>query len=801
MLISLNWVKKYLDLSVNAKELAAKTTMTSQEVDEIIIPSLGLKNIVVGLVHEVTQMPESDHLKLCQVEVEPGENKQIVCGAPNIQSGQYVIVALPGARIKDNVKIKRGKMRGYESNGMICSLEEIGFANSVVPKEYLDGIYYFPAELKPEIGANALPYLGMDDQIIDLDLTPNRGDLQSIMGACYEFGAFYQKKPSLPQFSLNVKKDSFSQDTKVSVSDSKLIPIYKLRRIQGVKIAPSPQWLRNCLWNVGVRPINNVVDVTNYILYLYGQPMHAFDYDTIKSGEVLVRNAKDGEIIKTLDGVERELQRRDLVVTDGTKPTAIAGVMGDFDHEITAKTTSVLLESAIFDARRIRETAKRLGLRSESSIRFERGINPDTVQTALDHAACLIQELAGGEISEEVIIGSNEEFPTYSLETSAKRISEKIGMEVSNDQVIEILSNLSIPYEQSEDQIKVTFPHRRPDLMGEEDLIEEVARMIGYDKLPMTLPTAQVIPALFTPLQTMVKRAREIMIGCGFEEILNYTLVSKREVDNLDQVIDDTIVLPNPMTEDHEVLRRSMVFGLLNVLHYNQARRSKFQHLFEIGHTFTGNLKNDGQIEHTKLAVALSGQFPDTWQHKGKNVDFYDLSGVLATFMKRIGISKEYSLVPGSKSQIFHPGQAATIMIDQEEIGIIGKINPKIARQMDLAPTIIFEIDLNQLLHYPRAKISKVEVSKLNPVDRDLSLFVDKKYCNQDLVAAINDLKIPNLVNVKLFDVYAPNDEVNSFAYSLTFLNQEKTLTDQEINQALNEVTKMLEDRFAAKIR
>lgn len=801
MLISLNWVKKYLNLSVTADKLAAKTTMTSQEVEGIIRPNDGLKNIVVGKTHEVTMMPDSDHLKLCQVDVGTGELTQIVCGAPNVKSNQFVIVALPGARIKDNVKIKRGKMRGYESNGMICSLEEIGFNNSVVPREYADGIYYFPEDVNPEIGASAFEYLGMDDEIIDLDLTPNRGDLQSIMGCVHEFGAFYHQKSTMPEFSMNLTSDKFKQEIKLTVDNEECVPVYKLRRIQGVKIAPSPQWLKNCLWNVGIRPINNVVDVTNYVLYLYGQPMHAFDYDTLTSKQVTVRNARSKEVIETLDGVKRELNNRDIVVTDGTNPIAVAGVMGDFAHEITSNTTNILLESAIFDARHVRETAKRLGIRSESSIRFERGINPDTVEVALNHAASLIQEIAGGKISEEVLVGSCVDFPVYKVKTSAEKIGHKIGIKLSNDELISILSDLGFEYEESSSDILVTFPHRRPDLRIEEDLVEEVARLYGYDQIPMTLPSTQIKPALLTPLQSVVAKTRDIMIGCGFEEIVNYTLVPKNEIENWDEVCDDTIVLPNPMTEDHEVIRRSMLRGMLNVIRYNQARRSKFQHLFEIGHTFTGNLKGEDQFEHTKLAVCLSGKYPDSWQQKGSNVDFYDLSGVLATVMKRIGISKQYSLKSGSSSELFHPGQVGKIMIENEEIGVIGKVNPLLEKQLDLEPTFIFEIDLDMLLSYPRSKISKIEVSKLNPVDRDLSFFVDKKYRNQDIISAINDLKINNLIGIKLFDVYAPNPEVTSFAYSLTFLNPQKTLTDQEISSELAKVMKMLEEKFDAKIR
>lgn len=801
MLLSLNWIKEYLDLPVNIQELAKKTTMTSQEVEQIIDPSQGLKKIVVGKTHEVKPLPGSDHLKICQVAVGEANLIQIICGAPNIAADQYVIVALPGARIKDNLKIKRSKMRGYESNGMICSLEEIGFNNSVVPKEYVNGIYVFPDDVNPTLGEPVFSDLGMSDQILDLDLTPNRGDLQSIRGACYEFGAFYHLKPHFPSFSLKTTPDNFTNEFAVKVTDPQAVPAYRLRRISNVKITASPQWLRNRLWHVGIRPINNVVDVTNYVMYLYGQPLHAFDAATLPAKQILIRTAQNNETIETLDGEKRELKDQDLVVTDGKVPIAIAGIMGDLPHEITNKTTDILIESAIFDSRHVRETAKRLGLRSESSIRFERGVNSDTVEEALDYAAYLIQQLAGGAISEATLIGSNEVFSTYQIKTDASRISQRIGFDIPLSQITQILDDLAINYQISGFELTVTFPHRRPDLMIEEDLIEEVARLVGYDRIPMTLPQAQIKPALLTPLQTLVSRSREIMIGCGFSEIINYTLVPRNEIANLANKKADTIILPNPMTKDHEVVRRSLLRGMIDVLHYNQVRSSKFQHIFEIGHTYTGNLQKEVPVDHTKLAVALSGQYPDTWQEKGKKVDFYDLSGILSSLMKQIGISQSFSIEAQETEPIFHPGQSGVIKVADQQVGVIGKVNPQLEHELDLLPTFLFEIELNQLLAYPSAKISKISIPKLNPVKRDLSFFVAKKYHHQDLISAMQNLSLPHLDQIQLFDVYSPNDRINSYAYTLTFSNYEKTLTDEEINAEVVQITAMLQDKFAAKIR
>lgn len=801
MLISLDWVKEYLDLPVNAKELAVKTTMTSQEVDEIIEPAKGLKKIVIGKTIEVIPMPGSDHLKICQVDVGEKNLSQIVCGAPNISQNQNVIIALPGARIKNNVKIKRSKMRGYESNGMICSLEEIGFSSSVVPKEFANGIYIFPHDLKVTLGDSVFSYLGMNDHILDLDLTPNRGDLQSIRGASYEFGAFYHLKPHFQKFNLKTTSDDFADKFKVSVTDSYLVPVYQLRNISNVKIDSSPQWLKNRLWNAGIRPINNIVDITNYVMYLYGQPLHAFDANTIQSKHILVRKAKDKEIIKTLDGINRELKGQDLVVTDGKRPIAIAGIMGDLSHEITEGTTNILLESAIFNSQHVRETAKRLNLRSESSIRFERGINSDTVSEAIDYAAYLIQKIAGGTVSQDVLFGSKVELPKYHIMTNAKAIGQKIGLTISTEQLTSVLNDLAISYKSQGDNILVNFPHRRPDLMIEEDLDEEVARIIGYDKLPMTLPKAQINPALLTPLQALVKKSRQIMIGCGFSEIMNYTLVPKDEIEDLTSKVNDTIILPNPMTKDHEVVRRNLRRGMLDVLHYNQMRSSKFQHLFEIGHTYTGNIKRAQPFEHTKLAVALSGKYPNTWLGKGENVNFYDLSGILTSFMKQIGIKKSFNIVPQNSENFFHPGQSGKIMIDNNQIGVIGKINPNLEHRLDLLPTYIFEIELNKLLEYPRKKFTKITVPKLNPVERDISFFVSKKYHNQDLILAIQNLNLPHLSQIELFDIYSPDEKVNSYAYTLTFSNNEKTLTDEEINAELANITSMLQEKFSAKIR
>ncbi len=491
MKVSYQWLNKYLPLAQNKIKpaaLAEKLARTSVDINAVYSPSDGLKKIIVGYVEECIPHPDSDHMSVCQVKISDDETIQIVCGAPNVQAGKKVIVALHGARIVDNVKIKRGKIRGEESDGMLCALQEIGFSEKVAPKDYEDGIWFLPDDAK--IGESVFPYLGMDDTIVDTDVTPNRGDMLSIYGNVNDLAAIYDLPNGFESHAVKENDDAKAADLiSAEVADDQMAPVYKLRVIKNVQIADSPMWLQIRLWNSGIRPINNVVDITNYILLKYGQPLHSFDYDKLPSHKILVRHANEDETMTTLDGEEQTLKAQDIVVTAGDQPVALAGTMGGESTKVDDQTTNVVLESAIFDPVMVRKQARRLDLHSESSMRFERGINPETVERALDEAAYWLQKLANGQVTKGIVVGHDQQYPAQEITLSLQKVKHVLGIDIDMEQVKAIFDRLAFETTQKdEDTLVVNVPARRWDISLPADLYEEIARLYGYDNIPSTLP-------------------------------------------------------------------------------------------------------------------------------------------------------------------------------------------------------------------------------------------------------------------------------------------------------------------------
>ena len=526
MKVSYQWLKEYLDIDVEPHELAEKIARTSVDINDVYSLSDGLKKIVVGNVITCEPHPDSDHLHVCQVDVGEDEPIQIVCGAPNVAAGEKVIVALHGARIGDNVKIKRGKIRGVQSNGMLCALQELGFSDKIAPKDYDDGIYLLPDDAKP--GESVFPYLGMDDVIIDTDVTPNRGDMLSIYGNVNDIAAFYGLKSHFKKVAVKEEASQATSDRlSAQVTDTKLAPAYKLRVVDGVTVADSPLWLQIKLWNSGVRPVNNVVDVTNYVLLKYGQPLHSYDYDQLPGHDFGVRHAQADEKFTTLDGDEQTLKESDIVVTVAGQPVALAGTMGGQGTAVSASTKTVALEAAIFDPIMVRKQARRLDLHSESSMRFERGINPATVETALDEAAELISELAGGQVTTGIVTASEKPAEDKQITLSLAKINHVLGTELSQDEVSDIFNRLAFPVDVvDDDQLTVTVPSRRWDIFVAADLYEEIARIYGYDNLPATLPVMTRNHGGLTPRQKFLRASRHEMEGMGLTQAISYSLTT-----------------------------------------------------------------------------------------------------------------------------------------------------------------------------------------------------------------------------------------------------------------------------------
>ncbi|WP_142652882.1 phenylalanine--tRNA ligase subunit beta [Enterococcus faecium] len=806
MLVSYKWLNRYVDLSnVTPKELADKMSVTGIEVEGVTVPEEGLKKIVVGEVKECVPHPDSDHLSICQVDIGEDELSQIVCGAPNVKVGIKVIVALPNSRIAGNVKIKKGKMRGQVSNGMICSLQEIGYSDSVIPKEYAEGIYYMPQEAVN--GDPVFPYLDMDDSIIELSITPNRADALSMRGVAYEVGAIYRQTPTFDDEKLVESSRPASDKIQVEVEDKEAVPAYQIRIIEGVRIQPSPQWLQNLLMNEGIRPINNVVDVTNYILLLFGQPLHAFDYDKLKSKEIFVRRAKENETLVTLDGESRELTTDNLVITNGKEPVALAGVMGGLDSEITNETTTVALESALFDPISIRRTAKQFNLRSESSARFEKGINHATVGEASEVAAAMIVSFAGGEVLQGAVKGSEIKAEDVSVKISLERINQYLGTSLVVKEVNEIFEALGFSYEEKEHVYSVVVPPRRWDIQIEADIIEEVARIYGYDQLPSTLPSGETVAGSLSKEQETTRKIRTIFEGSGLSEAISYALTTEEKSRQF--VINESNItrLDWPMSEERSVLRMNLISGLLDDISYNTARKNTEIALYEIGRVFFQ--ENDPcthlpqEVKHAAIAVSGIWEEKD-WQTKAQNVDFFTIKGLLENLFEQLGITEDVHYQTVTEMKEMHPGRTAAIYLGEKFIGFVGQVHPTIAKSYDIPETYVAEFDLSAVVEAAQKGIVFEAVTKFPAVSRDIALLVKETVTNQELTEVIRSAAGRFLTDIQLFDVYqGENIEKGhkSMAYSLTFVNPEATLTDEEINKGMEKVEKALVENLEASIR
>ncbi|MGG5340879.1 phenylalanine--tRNA ligase subunit beta [Enterococcus sp. AZ192] len=807
MLVSYKWLSEYLDLSkISAKEVSDKMSVTGIEVEGVEVPEDGLKKIVVGEVKECIPHPNSDHLSICQVDIGEEELSQIVCGAPNVKAGIKVIVALPGSRITGNQKIKKGKMRGEVSNGMICSLQELGYSDNVIPKAYSDGIYYLPDEAVN--GTDVFPYLDMDDHIIELSITPNRADALSMRGVAYEVGAIYRQTPSFNDEPLMEDMSETASDyIDVEVMDTKDAPAYQIRIIKDVKIAESPLWLQNRLMNEGIRPINNVVDVTNYILLLFGQPLHAFDYDKLNSKKILVRRANKGEELVTLDGEKRELSSENIVITNGDVPVALAGVMGGADSEITDGTTTVALESALFDSLSIRRTSKEFNLRSESSSRFEKGINQATVGEAGDVAAAMIAKLAGGTVVSGKSVGSKVTLEEVNVSVTIDRINEYLGTTLDEAIISEIFEALGFNYSFNNGEYTVTVPPRRWDISIEADLIEEVARIYGYDNLPSTLPKGETVAGSLTDSQQLVRKIKGLLEGSGLSEAISYALTTEEKSSQFMMRASEATKLQWPMSEERSTLRMNLISGLLDDVLYNTARKNSNVGLYEIGRVFYKNEDEAQELpyEENHLAVAISGnQMIKDWQTKETPVDFYTVKGILEGMFDSIGLKDVVTYEAVNDYAEMHPGRTALVKIDEKVIGFVGQVHPTIAKEYDIPETYVAELNLQAIVEVSGHSFVYQQVTKFPAISRDIALLVDETVTNQALVETITMNAGKYLQSVHLFDVYQGAniaDGKKSMAYSLTFVNSEATLVDEEINQSLTKVEKALVEQFDVSIR
>ncbi|TVY07660.1 phenylalanine--tRNA ligase subunit beta [Paenibacillus cremeus] len=813
MKVSYQWLSQYVDVSgFTASELAEKLTRSGIEVDIVENRNKGVEQVVVGFVKAREKHPDADKLSVCTVDVGQSEDLQIVCGAKNVAAGQKVPVAIVGAKLPDGLVIKRAKLRGVESQGMICSAKELGLNDKLLPKEIQEGILVLP-ENTP-IGESILDVLAIADEVMDLDLTPNRSDALSMLGAAYEIGAILGREVKLPSSEASESGAAVKAADRISVeiTAKEQCSHYAARLIEGVSIGPSPLWIQNRLMAAGVRPINNIVDVTNYVMLEYGQPLHAFDADQLANGHIDVRMAREGEQLVTLDGVERTLEPHMLLITDGTKPVAIAGVMGGANSEVTEGTTRILLESAKFDGGTVRKTSRQLGLRSEASLRFEKEVNPEAVIPALNRAAALIAELAGGKVASGIVETKVGEHKPVQIAITVERINGYLGTALSEEQVKAIFDRLNFTVEaQGQGSLVVHVPSRRGDITRAVDLIEEVARLHGYDNIPTTLMNVVTTPGALTKEQKIRRLTRTLLTNSGLHEAITYSFTHPEQISEYAGAYTDVkpVALAMPMSEERSVLRTSLIPHLMDVAVYNRNRNTDDVAVFEMGRVFlTGEEALTGlPQEKLLLAALLTGKRSELhWTGKPGQVDFYDLKGIFDGLVSYLGI-------PGvrfvkAQPDGFHPGRTAQIEVElngeRKVIGIIGQLHPALQQRKDLADTYVLEVELDALAELADEQFTYQQLPRFPAISRDMALVVGRDVAVGDLLETAKATAGALLESIQVFDIYTGERlgaDKKSVAISLVYRTLERTLTDEEVSELHAKVVAALETSFGAELR
>ncbi|MGF9963428.1 phenylalanine--tRNA ligase subunit beta [Bacillus rhizoplanae] len=805
MFVSYRWLQEYVDIKdVTAQELADKITKSGIEVEGVEVLNKGVKGVVVGHVLECEKHPEADKLSKCLIDIGEEEPVQIICGAPNIAKGLKVPVAKVGAVLPGNFKIKKAKLRGEASHGMVCSLQELGIDGKLVAKDYAEGIFIFPSDA--EVGADALEILNLHDEVLELGLTPNRADCLNMLGVAYEVAAIYGREVKLPAADLQEAAEKTSDYISVSVEATEQNPLYIAKMVKNVKVGPSPIWMQTRLMAAGIRPISNVVDITNYILIEYGQPLHAFDYDKLGSKEIVVRLAQEGEKMTTLDDQERTLQVHHLVITNGTKALAVAGVMGGANSEVDNDTVNVLIESAYFAGQTVRRTSKDLGLRSESSARFEKGIDPTRTFEAIQHAAALMAKYAGGEALEGVVEVDHLQVEERTVSVTVEKINRVLGTDISANQVSTIFTNLKFPFTEVEGTFHVNVPARRPDITIPEDLVEEVGRLYGYDHIPSTLPTGTITRGKLTAAQTKRRKVRRYLEGAGLYEAITYSLTSAEKAKQymVESNEKTPVNLALPMSEERSQLRLSLVPQLLEAVAYNNARKVDNVALYEVGSVFLPTVEGELPKEEQHLAGVMTGlALHHQWQGEKKVVDFFVMKGVLEGLFNVLGVAKSITYVP-AKREGMHPGRTADIVLDGENIGFIGQLHPEAQKQLDVKETYVFELSLAKVFAAEAEETYYTTIPRFPSMTRDMAVVVAKEVKAGEMKQTIAEAGGELLKEVTLFDLYEGEkmeEGKKSLAFSMNYFDPERTLTDEEVTEAHSRVLAAVEEKFGAELR
>jgi len=802
MKVSYNWLKDFVDLDVSPEEVAYKLTLSGSEVENIEILGSDLDRVVVGEIKKIEKHPQAEKLSICQVDIGT-EIKQIVCGAPNIRIKQKVPTALIGATLPGGLKIEKANLRGVDSYGMICSEKELGLGDDS------EGIMVLDSDLK--VGQKIIEALDLNDCIFDIDLTPNRADCLSILGIAREVAALFDKKLGKPEIRLTESGEKASSFIKVTIDDPLACPRYACRLIRNVKIEPSPFWIKRRLLSCGVRSINNVVDVTNYAMLELGHPLHAFDFDLFPQAEVLVRRAKKDEKFITLDQVERKLNPEILLITDGKKPVAIAGIIGGLESEVSDYTKNILLESAYFDPKVIRRGRLFLRISSESSQRFERGTDPNNVSFAADRAAFLIQKMAKGEVLKNLVDNYPNPIVPVKISLREKRVNQILGTELNKEQIKNFLLSLELNVSEGSPaygggkenkSLEVEVPTFRPDLTREIDLIEEVARIYGYDQINTSLRAGGNLVTVISLEEKLLKRIKEILVGLGFFEVITNNLVDPKFLEKLSPD-KKMLLIQNPLSEELSALRTTLIYNLLTVVAHNKKRKEEQVRIFELNKIFLSKGK-DLPEEKYKLALALSGsKNPTYWGEEEKTVDLFDLKGIVENLLESLSIPLT-AIIP-KENPVFPSGRSFEVRVNDKNLGVLGEVSEEVLDDFDIKDKVYlaeldFEIPFSLV---PQTQIFH-DLPKFPPVDRDIALVLDEEILAGDVMKKIREVGGDLIESLSLFDCYRGKQipaGKKSLTFAIRYRAKEKTLTDEEVGEVHTKIIEALEKTFKSKLR
>lgn len=795
MKVPLNWLKDYVNINATPKEYADALTMSGSKVEGIETQGQEISNVVVGRILSIDKHPDADKLVVTKVDV-GNEVLQIVTGAQNISVGDYIPLALVGSTLPGGINIGRSKLRGIESSGMMCSIQELGLSGDDYPEAAEHGIFILDKEYP--LGKDIKEVLGLNETVVEFEITSNRPDCFSILGLARESAVTFGVPLKKPEIHVKEEADDVSKYASVEITAPDLCPRYAARVVKNIKIGPSPKWMRDRLRAAGVRPINNIVDITNYVMLELGQPMHAFDMRYLQGNSIVVRRANDGEVMKTLDGQERKLDSSMLVIADEAKAVAVAGVMGGENSEIVDDTTDILFESANFNGISVRLTAKKLGLRTEASGRFEKGLDVEGVIAAVDRAAQLVEELGAGKVCKGIIDRYEAKMESSVIKFRPDRINAFLGTAIKTEEMVRIFKALE--FEVDERNMTVTAPGFRPDIEQEADLAEEVARFYGYNNIEATLlPGMETTIGRKSRKQKIEDLIKDTMVACGLSETYTYSFTSHKVFDLIrlpeESELRRTVTIRNPLGEDYSIMRTTTVPEMMEVLATNYNRRVEEARLFELSSVYLPKSLPLTELPYEKQVLTL-GMYG--------NADFYEIKGVVEELLSILGI-KGYEFIPEKDNPVFHPGRTASLMLDGKKVGTVGEVYPEVAENFE-APerTYMGIVDVEPLMEKAELMSKYKPLPKFPAVSRDIAMLVKDEVLVKQIDDIIRQRAGGILEDAWLFDVYKGKqvpEGIKSVAYSITFRAEDRTLTDEDVNKAMAKILEGLKTNLEAQLR